>query len=274
MVGRIAHLSDVHMLETPPSESRLYNLTLKLLSVGRVLDPQGRIRKLKAALFAAKKSGADHFVISGDLTEVGSVPQFEAFAEHLHESGIDPEKVTLVPGNHDAYSAPDGWARAMDGPLRAFAGGSAAEPGKVVDRGNVVFLPLDLSRHQSIVRSGGELTASAATALEQRLSDDDLRRRTVVVVQHHPPFGHAGKAWQWIDGLCGHARMTGLLTESPPAALLHGHMHRLVDRIAELGGRSSVFGAPATVDDEEGTPRVRLYDIHEGALQPAGFCAG
>jgi Icc protein len=272
MVGTIAHLSDIHMLETPPSTSRLYNLTLKMLSVGRVLDPTGRIKKLKAALLAAKRSGADHVVISGDLTEVGSVPQFEAFAEHLHESGIQPEKVTLVPGNHDAYTAPDAWARALDGPLRAFAGSSAAEPGKVVDRGNVVFLPLDLSRHQSIVRSGGELTASAASALLERLSDDDLRTRTLVVVQHHPPFGHAGRIWQWIDGLGGHARMTGLLAESSPAALLHGHMHRLVDQSAGLGGRSGVFGAPATVDDEEGRPRVRLYDVHDGVLEPAGLC--
>jgi hypothetical protein len=66
--------------------------------------------------------------------------------------------------------------------------------------------------------------------------------------------------------------MTGLLTASQPAALLHGHTHRLVDRVGALG-HASVFGAPATVDDEDGTPRVRLYDVREGGLEPAGLCA-
>ncbi len=267
MIRRIAHISDVHMLETPPNESPFYKLTLKLLSVGRALDPQGRIEKLRAALAVVKQSGADHVVISGDLTEVGSPPQFEQFAEQVHDSGIDPEQVTLVPGNHDGYTSPDGWARALEGPLRAFAGSSASVPGKVVDRGNVVFLPLDLSRHQTIVRSGGELTAGAASAIEQRLADDDLRQRSLVVVQHHPPFGHPRGAWQWIDGLDGHARMTGILEANPRAALLHGHMHRRVDRIVGAG-KSRIFGAPATVDDEAGTPRIRLYDVQDGTLEP------
>jgi hypothetical protein len=141
----------------------------------------------------------------------------------------------------------------------------------VVDLGNVVLLPLDLSRHQSIVRSGGELTAGAASALEQRLIDSDLQKRGVIVVQHHPPFGHARGAWQWIDGLRGHGRMTDLLTANPGAQLLHGHMHRLIDRIVGLGKRR-IFGAPATVDDAEGTPRVRLYDVRDGILEPAGLC--
>jgi 3',5'-cyclic-AMP phosphodiesterase len=267
MIGRIAHLSDAHILETPPSESRLYNLTLKLLSVGRTLDPRRRIATLKAALTAAKNAGADHFVISGDLTEVGSAPQFEAFAEQLHDSGIAPERVTLVPGNHDAYTSPDGWARALSGPLRAYAESSASEPGKVVDRGNVVLLPLDLSRHQSIIRSGGELTEGAASALERRLSDEVLRERSVVVVQHHPPFGHAGGVWQWIDGLGGHTRMAGLLAANPDTTVLHGHTHRFVDRVLGLG-KGRIFGAPATVDDEEGVPRVRLYDVAQGTLAP------
>jgi len=259
------------MLETPPNPSAIYNLTLRLLSVGRVLDPHARVKKLKTALSAVKRSGADHVVISGDLTEVGSLPQFETFAENLHDSGLDPASVTLVPGNHDAYTVADAWAKMLDGPLRAFARSSAGEPGKVVDLGNVVLLPLDLSRHQSIVRSGGELTAGAASALEQRLIDSDLQKRGVIVVQHHPPFGHARGAWQWIDGLRGHGRMTDLLTANPGAQLLHGHMHRLIDRIVGLGKRR-IFGAPATVDDAEGTPRVRLYDVRDGILEPAGLC--
>src|SRR5262249_17071238 len=153
------------------------------------------------------QSGATHFVISGDLTEIGSDAQFAAFAQILHDSGITPDRITLVPGNHDAYTAPDGWKRALEGPLAAYRASSAAEPGQVVDRGSIVFLPVDLSVYQSITRSGGVLTDETALALEARLDDPALRDRHVVIVQHHPPFQHKPGPWNWIDGLRGSARL-------------------------------------------------------------------
>jgi Icc protein len=266
MVGRIAHLSDVHILGPRPSP-RLQTLSMKFLSIGRKLDPQGRIKKLRQALAFAVKGGADHFVVSGDLTEVGAPEQFETFAEVLHDAGLGPASVTLVPGNHDAYTSGEAWRIALRGPLAAYAESSAGAPGKVVDRGNVVLLPLDVSYHQSIAWSAGELTAAAAAALEKRLDDPWLTGKSVVVVQHHPPFAHARRIWQWIDGLRGHARLTELLTRRPQVHLLHGHMHRMVDRIVGLG-TSRIFGASATVEDREGAPRVRFYDVIGGVLEP------
>jgi 3',5'-cyclic AMP phosphodiesterase CpdA len=271
-VRRIAHLSDVHMLESRTNPSHLHNLSLHFLSFGRVLDPEGRTRKLERALAAARQRQADHFVVSGDLTEVGAPDQFEAFAEALHGSEIDPERITLVPGNHDAYTSPDAWRQALEGPLRAFASTSSGEPGKVVDRGDVVFLPVDVSCFQSITRSAGELTTAWADALERRLSDPGFASKAVVVVQHHQPFAHARSAWQWIDGLRGHVRLMDLLARYARVQLLHGHMHKVVDRLVGLG-RSRTFGAPAVVDDTEEAPRVRLYDVRDGLLEDAGMCA-
>jgi Icc protein len=265
---RIAHLSDVHMLEERPNPSRVHNLSLKFLSLGRVLDPRGRVLKLKRALAAAKRAQADHFVISGDLTEVGAPEQYDAFAGVLHDSAIDPQNITLVPGNHDAYTSGEAWRRALEGPLRAFTSGAAEEPGKLVDRGPVIFLPLDVSCYQSIARSAGELTTQAADALSQRLSDPALTNKTVVLVQHHPPFARG--ILQWIDGLRGYARLMDLLSRHVHVHLLHGHLHQVVDRI--VGPKSRIFGAPATVDDGEGVPRVRLYEVREGALEAVGMC--
>jgi 3',5'-cyclic AMP phosphodiesterase CpdA len=266
---RIAHLSDVHTLE--PKDS--FGWVITCVSMGRAMDPAGRVRKLAAGLRAAKNSGADHVVISGDLTEMGSPVEYETFATVLHDSRIDPNAVTLVPGNHDAYTSPDGWRAALAGPLRAFAAGSATEPGKVVDRGDVVFLPIDLSLHQSVVRSGGALTDETATAVERRLADPALKNRPVVLVQHHPPVTHRTPVWAWIDGVRGMAHMMNLLVRHAHAHLLHGHLHRLVDRVP-LGigrGRSRIFGAPAIVDDAIDAPRVRLYEVEDGGLTPAGL---
>jgi 3',5'-cyclic-AMP phosphodiesterase len=271
-VRRIAHLSDVHMLGAQANPSHLHNLSLHFLSFGRALDPEGRTRKLKRALAVARQSNADHFVISGDLTEVGAPDQFAAFAETLHGSEIHPERITLVPGNHDAYTSPDAWKQALEGPLRSFASTSSGEPGKVVDRGDVVFLPVDVSCFQAITRSAGELTPAWGDALEHRFSDSGIANKAVVVVQHHQPFAHARGAWQWIDGLRGHVRLMDLLTRYVRVQLLHGHMHKVVDRLVGLG-KSRIFGAPAIVDDTEEAPRVRLYDVRGGVLEDAGMCS-
>jgi 3',5'-cyclic-AMP phosphodiesterase len=276
---RVAHLSDVHMLDahTRRSSAR-YRLATKMVSMGRSVDPRDRAKKLARALAAAKASGADHVVISGDLTEIGDPSEFEHLAGVLHDARLPAGGVTLVPGNHDAYTSPSAWRRALTGPLRPFASASAEEPGKVVERGGVVFLPIDTSRFQSIARSGGQFTRDAARAVERRVDDPAFRDKTLVLVLHHPPINRAA-AWQWIDGLRGCAQILDLLARRPRVQLLHGHLHKVVDRVVEIGRHASartrarVFGAPAIVDDREGTPRVRIYEVREDGLESAGLFA-
>src|SRR5271165_7300302 len=131
---RIAHLSDVHMLDARPGRPRSgWSWRHHFLSFGRPLDCVERRRKFAHALSAAHRVGATHVVISGDLTEVGSSAEFETLAEVLHESEFSPEHVTLVPGNHDLYSSPDGWRQAIAVPLSAFAPTSAGDPGLVLE---------------------------------------------------------------------------------------------------------------------------------------------
>jgi Icc protein len=277
---RIAHLSDVHMLQSGPSRARSsYGLGHHFLSFGRALDAQTRDKKFRRGLGAARRAGAHHFVISGDLTEIGAPEEFESFAEALHDSGIEPERITLVPGNHDAYTTPTAWRWALEGPLRAFREGSADAPGKVVERKGVTFLPVDVTCHQPITRSAGELTAATADALEKRLADRAIVRQPVVLVQHHPPFSHASRAWQWVDGLRGWKRMMDMLVRFPDVHVLHGHLHHVVDKIVghfehAAGGASRIFGAPATVEDHIAAARVRLYDVREGKVESLGILEG
>src|SRR5215212_4804104 len=169
---RIAHLSDVHILgkDTQRSGAR-YRIATKFVSLGRAIDPLSRAKKLARSLAAAKERGAEHVVISGDLTELGDALEFEHLAEVLHDSGFADGAITLVPGNHDAYTSASGWKKALEGPLARFAGASATEPGKVVDRGDLVVLPIDTSCFQSLTRAGGVFTRDAARAVADRLAD-------------------------------------------------------------------------------------------------------
>jgi 3',5'-cyclic-AMP phosphodiesterase len=270
---RIAHLSDVHMLDARPGRTRAgYSMGHRFLSLGRPLDAAGRQRKLAHALSAARRVGADHVVVSGDLTEIGAPGEFESLAETLHDSGIAPDQVTLVPGNHDLYSSPDGWKRAIAGPLAPYEPTSAAKPGRIVERAGVRFMPLDVARYQPVTRSAGWLEDDAFEALRRRADEPGLGDRPLVVVQHHPPFVRSTQAWHWVDGLAGAGRLMALLESFRNLFVLHGHLHSAVNRVLSCGV-ARVLGATAIVDDVE-APRVRLYDVRDGRVQAAGLVTG
>jgi hypothetical protein len=189
--------------------------------------------------------------------------------------------VTLVPGHHDGYTSGAASRRALEGPLKRWARASATEAGKALVRGNVAFLPIDTSCFQSLARSGGMFTPEAARAVQARIDDPALRGKALVLVMHHPPFvQHKNPVAECVDGLRGCTHVLDMLARHPQVQILHGHMHRVVDRIAQLGkgvagvaNRARIFGAPAIVDDTDDTPRVRLYDLRDGAFESAGLFA-
>jgi 3',5'-cyclic AMP phosphodiesterase CpdA len=269
---RIAHLSDVHMLDARPGRSRTeWSMRHRFLSFGRPLDVQGRRRKLAHALSAARRVGAAHVVISGDLTEVGSPGEYETLAEVLHESPFTPGRITLVPGNHDLYSMPNGWRWALDGPLSAFARTSAGDAGGVVECAGVNLLPVDVTFHQPVTRSAGLIGEEALSMLQRRAADPALGDRPLVMVQHHPPFVRKTSALHWVDGLIGAARLMTLLEKFRHLFVLHGHLHTVVNRVVGCGV-ARVLGATAVVDDRD-APRVRIFDVREGGLEAAGLVA-
>ena len=243
---RIAHLSDLHVLGS--STSSLWNRLA-----------ERRARKVLRAIAAAKERGATHFVFTGDLTELGTPSQFEALAEVLHAAELDPDRVTLVPGNHDAYTSARGWREAMDGPLRPFRRASADERGKVVDVGDAVLLPIDVACHQPLGRAAGELSPETADAIDLRVRDLSRWGKPIVLALHHPPLPHAWRAWQWVDGLRGHRRIVDLLERFDDTFVLHGHLHYAVEKGVGRDPRPRIFGATATVDDARAAPRVRVY---------------
>lgn len=267
---RIAHLSDVHMLDARPGRDRSgYSMSHRFLSFGRPLDAAGRRRKLDQALSAARRVGAGHVVVSGDLTEIGAPGEFESLAEALHASGFAPERITLVPGNHDLYTTPDAWKWALEGPLAAFRATSAEEPGKVIELPGVRVLPLDVARFQPVTRSAGWIEDDALDVVARRAGDPGLGDRPLLVVQHHPPFVRTTQPLHWLDGLAGAARMMGILEAFRHLFVLHGHLHAAVNRVLGCGA-ARIFGATAIVDDRD-APRVRLYDVVGGTLQAAGL---
>jgi 3',5'-cyclic AMP phosphodiesterase CpdA len=270
---RIVHLSDAHMLDPRPSRTRSgWSMRVRFLSFGRPLDAEARQRKLGRSLQTARRIGAHHVVLSGDLTEIGTPGEFETLAECLHDSGIPPERITLVPGNHDLYTSPDAWRWALAGPLAAFARTSAGEPGKMLDVGGATLMPIDATFHQPVTRSAGVVAPAVLEAIERRARDSALAQQPLILVQHHPPFVRKTRTWHWVDGLIGARRMMDLLEKFRHLFVLHGHLHAVVDRALGCGAHR-IFGVTAVVDDRT-APRVRVYDVRDGRLESAGLVVG
>lgn len=265
MTRSIAHVSDLHLLAHAAGGGRVQaSARTRLVSIGRPLDVTGRIERVERAL-AKARAAADYLIVSGDLTEMGHPRELEVAAEVLANSGFSADRITLVPGNHDRYEDPDGWRKAMSGPLSPFARGSAGEMGKVVDLGSVVILPIDVTRPQSAAFATGVLTGEAAEALRTRLNDLASKLVPVVVVQHHPAYDR-GPIMRRFDGLAGWEVQSALFKRHANVQLLHGHMHEDTDRSMH-GLPMRMLGAPAVVDDGD-TPRVRLYEVERDGLVP------
>ena len=105
MTIRVAHLSDLHVLDlSGTSWTRFLNKRVtglaNLAGARRNAHPIAIARKLGDAVRAA---GADHVLITGDLTNLSLDSEMTA-ARAVVEAIGPPERVTLVPGNHDVYT--------------------------------------------------------------------------------------------------------------------------------------------------------------------------
>ncbi len=202
--------------------------------------------------------------------------------------------MTLVPGNHDALHEPrrleEGHAA---GPLSEWSSASAMIIGQVVERGDVVFMPIDTSWlpvDRALGRSSHDGRSPRRSFAAPR---PGLRYKSVVLVFHHPPFVNEKNAvWQWIDGLRGYGHAVDLMGKHPRMQILHGHLHKVVDSIVRLGkehwraSKTWQGSSPRRLAAKAARPhlrrarggrrrrgarRGRLYDVRDGALESAGF---
>lgn len=266
----LAHLSDLHLLENGHERrTGAARARLAYLSFGRPVDAERRRRRVSRALEAAR--AADHVILTGDLTEDGLDAQFEVLAELLAGSRIDPSRVTVLPGNHDAYTDGAAFERALSGPLRPWA--ETSFPGVAIRLRGAVLVGISSSIHQPVTRSTGaiaerELDVARAHARATRGRDEAL-----VLAVHHPPRRHVLPPMQWIDGLRDHAELTELLLDHDHAHVLHGHTHVRSDDSVRSGGPTRVFSPESVVS---GDNPVRFYSVRHGRVfaEPTRAVAG
>jgi len=103
---RIIQLSDIHIWRYSYNPLDLLNKravgTFSLLA-GRA--GRFRLERLAAVVARARDLQPDHFLITGDLTTTALSAEFRQARDALDDILVDPARATVIPGNHDRYTA-------------------------------------------------------------------------------------------------------------------------------------------------------------------------
>ncbi len=278
MSFRFFHISDLHLPAlNGVSPTALFNKR----ALGYLSWQLRRRHHYSAAPLIAfrdllHREAPDHLVITGDLTNLGLPQEYAAVADFLHTLG-PPERVSLVPGNHDAYAAHSlkGLAAWQPWLTSDRDGGGDGFP-FVHRRGPISVVGVSTACVSPPFCAFGRLEAPQQTALAAALEGEQGRLR--VVLLHHPPDGGGRR------GLQNSAVVAALLRERRVECVLHGHWHKarhpaLADNTTpdEPSPTPLIFGAPAlgstrprpiadpSAEQPIADPRAGFWDFALGA---------
>lgn len=210
-----------------------------------------RRARLDKAIAHAAQLGSQHLLLTGDLTESGSLREFEDIADALH--GWPTNAVTIVPGNHDGH--PARWREALNGPLQEFR--LTSTPGMVTDVGDAVIVPVStqIGSRAPLFWALGHVSAAQVRMLHAAADATAVRRKAMIVAMHHGPQLNL---LQPLDGLTNRHAIGALVKKHPHVWLCCGHDHRALDL-----GHVFVAASVAGHDDP-----LRVYDVRGPQLAP------
>jgi len=184
-----------------------------------------------------------HVAMTGDISNIGLPAEFQLARSWLETLG-NPEDVSFVPGNHDAYvrgSLPD--------LASAFAPWTTGEkpPGESFPylriRGDVALIGLSSGVPTPLFIASGYLGKSQLQAAEKFLTETGERGLVRVIMLHHPPEATASHLAR---GLTDARSFAALIRRAGAELIIHGHNHKLsLKRLQGPHGLVPVVGVPS-----------------------------
>lgn len=271
---RIAHLSDLHLLSLEGAVPfRLFNKRLTgYLNLRFHRKSVHKAFAVSAAARAIRKLGVDQVVITGDVSNLALEKEFELVRRFLADDlGLPPAQISLVPGNHDAYT--EGahrsrrFARTFGAYLRSDLPDLTA-PGEVFPfvhlRGPAAIVGLSTALPRPPLVASGSIGAPQMRALERILAHPEVRDRTLVLLQHHPIHNPSSRVKRALEGLGDADEETRLLDRVPRGLVLHGHLHRRIHRkLATRAGHLDAVGATSASLLHPSDERMAGFNVYE-----------
>ncbi len=225
---RIAHISDLH--------------------IGGI---ELRHRRALAALENAKSWGADHLLITGDLTGSGRLGEYQELGHIVSTWG---KTATIVPGNHDGGS--ERFLLGMRSFFPRFS--STSTPGHAFMLGSCVILPLDTqyARRALVFRALGNVGEVQLSALAGVVRLASSERHVLIAMHHGPQDGHPLSVF---TRLTDRGRVNKILAGNPHVSVCCGHDHKMSEK-----NRVFVAASVATY----GADPLRVYEVLGGNMKP------
>lgn len=269
----LAHLSDLHVgpRSRPPLRALAGKRVFGLLAWWARRRAVHRPEILAALVDDLRRARPDHVAITGDLTTLALPEEFEAAAAELRAFGAS-ERVSVVPGNHDAlvrvpWAASLGcwsaWmttddARGESGPVRSFA-----DFPFVRRRSFVALVGLSSAVPTPLFLAQGGLGAEQLTRLEAELAELAGAGLFRVVLLHHSPIDGISHRRRCLTDA---AELRATIRRAGAELILHGHEHRPDEgTIAGRDGPVPVLGVPsasALPDPRRSDQGARYYLIN------------
>lgn len=262
---RLAHLSDVHLGPLPDVAYR--DLASKRI-VGYVNWQRNRRRLLHVGVLGTvlegiREAAPNHLAVTGDLVNLALDDEIAAARLWLEALG-NPEDVSVVPGNHDAY-VPGAFNRICRVWAPWMAGDGVEAPIERRDfpymrvRGNVALIGVSTARATAPFMASGFFEDDQAERLSAILAAAGRRGLYRLIMIHHPPVRRAVAQHKRLLGI---ARFQGVLQRHGAELVLHGHSHLpTLYWVAGHDGPVPVVGVAAGGQGPGGHNPVAQYNL-------------
>jgi len=277
---RIAHISDLHILHL--ANVRAWRYLGKRLTGGlNLLMRRARSHSKETvirALDQIRADGADHIVVTGDLSNLSLESEFAEARAIIEAHGGGPDRVSIIPGNHDYYTYNS--ARTLR--FESFFGPwmQSVLPDLVVDEEHYPWVKFP---HPEVAIVGvnscipspplfavGRVGAAQREGLAAVLSDPSLRGRFVMVALHHHvvPPAHTSRRRELFRRLVDADQLLDIFREHRVHLVIHGHNHQwgfsTLTRDANAPFHVAEAGSTSTAPHRNPHfgPKYNLYDLN------------
>jgi 3',5'-cyclic AMP phosphodiesterase CpdA len=103
---RIIHLSDIHVWRY--ARNPLQWLGKRAVGMAALVAGRARrfsLERLSAVVERVRVLAPDHVLVTGDLTTTALPEEFRQASVALGRLDLDPDRLTVIPGNHDRYTS-------------------------------------------------------------------------------------------------------------------------------------------------------------------------
>jgi len=236
---RLVHLTDPHLGPMPMYAWHHWNLKRSLGFANwqrnrHALHERATLDRITDDL---ERHSADHILVSGDLCNIGLPEEMDRAAAWLSTLG-PPDRVAVVPGNHDVYTRlwrDPGLARWADY-MASNAAGQRLFDGDVSPQssfgaltfpfvrriGPVALIALNSAIFTAPGIAAGRLGPQQCAALAKLLQAAGQAGLFRLVMLHHPVLL---KAKRWQRGLRDASALRDVLYRSGAELVVHGHNH-------------------------------------------------